>query len=358
LLLPALDPVVLHAQGEARVLSIGIVEGQEVKAGQTLLQMGNPPLEKTLSAARETLENLRSTDERLTAGENKLLERAERERKKKRVSLERMIRDTEKLLKLQGQQLEAERELLKEGLIPNQTWIQSQKELAQLNEQKLGSEAQLQEIVLTYQQTVEAIEEAREGRAIEILKAEEQVAEYSARSESYLDVVSPINGHVLELRINEYSQVSAGDDLVEILPLGGIANRCVAYTDATLGKKIRTGMRVLVSPSIAKPERYGYIAGEVVEVSEVISSKASMMDVFDDEIFVGEILQSYPAPLRIVVHLLPDTDTASGFKWTSASGLPGKISVGTICNLEVEVQRDRPINLFIPWLKKLVGVYG
>ncbi len=66
LLLPALDPVVLYAQGGARVLSVGVAEGQEVKAGQFLFKLGNPVLEKSLTAAKETLRTLRSTDERLS----------------------------------------------------------------------------------------------------------------------------------------------------------------------------------------------------------------------------------------------------------------------------------------------------
>jgi HlyD family secretion protein len=358
LLLPAFDPVVLYAQGKARVLSVGVVEGQEVKSGQSLLRLGNPPLEKSLTGARETLKNLRSTDERRTVSENEMLETAKRERTQKKITLQRTTKDTEELLQLQRQQIEAERELLEEGLIPKQTWIQSRRELAQLIEQKLNCETQLQEILFTYQQTVTTIKQARDDRAQEILKAAAQVAEYSARSQSELEVISPIDGHVLEFRVGEYSQISAGDGLIEILPLGGIANRCVAYADAEFGKKLKNGMRVLVSPSIAEPERYGYIVGKVTEVSEVISSKAAMVEILGNDVFAAEILESYPAPLRVVVHLLPEADTPSGFKWTSSSGLPVKISVGTICKVEVEVQRDRPINLFIPWLKKFVGIYG
>lgn len=357
LLLPALDPVVLYAQGGARVLSVGVAEGQEVKAGQFLFKLGNPVLEKSLTAAKETLRTLRSTDERLTASEDRILETAKRERNKKRIGLQRTLKDTEKLLQLQRQQLEAERELLEEGLIPKQTWIQSQKELAGLNEQKLNSETQLQEILYTYQQTMRTIEQARDDRALAILRASAQVGEDSARFQSELEIVSPIDGHVLEFRVGEYSQVAAGDGLVEILPLGGIANRCVAYANADLGKKIKAGMRALVSPSIAEPERYGYIVGKVTEVSQVISSKAAMVEILGNDVFAAQILESYPAPLRVVVHLLPEADTPSGFEWTSTSGLPAKIGVGTICKVEVEVQRDRPINLFIPWLKKLVGIY-
>jgi HlyD family secretion protein len=357
MLLPAVDPVVLYAQGEARVLSFGVTEGERVESGQFLLKLGNPPLKKSLQAAREMLEDLRTSDEHLTADENEMLATAQRDLEQKKVTLKRTIKDTERLITLQRQQLDAENKLLEEGLIPKQQWIQSQRELSQLIKQKLDGEAELEEALLGYQQTEMTIRQARANRALEILKAGSQAEEYKARSKSELEVVSPIAGHVLEFRVGAYSQVAPGDGLVEILPLSATANRCVAYVDADLGKKIKIGMRALVSPSIAEPERYGYIVGEVTEVSEMISSKPEMVRIFENEVFVSDLLQSCAAPLRVVVRLLPDANTPSGLKWTSSSGLPAKIGVGTVCTAEVEVQRDRPIELFIPWLKKAVGTY-
>jgi HlyD family secretion protein len=357
MLLPSLDPVVLYAQGVARVESFGVMEGEEVKVGQVLLKLRNPPLQKSLAAARETLENLRSTHERTIANENAKLEITKRELQRKQSTLQRTIKDTEKLYQLQKQQLEAESKLLDEGLIPKQQWIQSQRALAQLVEQKLNSEVQLQESLLQNQQTEMQIQLARDERALEIIKAEAQVAEYKARSRTELEIVSPIDGHVLEFRVGAFSEVAAGDGLVEILPHGGVGSRCVAYANAALAKRIKTGMRVLVSPSVAEPERYGYIVGEVREVSEVASSKAEIVRIFENEVFASELLKLYPTPLRVVVEFHLNAGTPSGFQWTSSSGLPGKISVGTICTVKVEVQRDRPIELLIPWLRKIVGIY-
>ena len=356
LLLPSVDPVVLYARGAGRVLSFGAANGDRVKRGQRLLKLDDPLLSKSLAAAVKTLENLETTNERLTAGENQSLASAEKEFERKKKTLKRTIKDAERLCGLQKQQLEAENKLLKEGLIPKQQWIQSQKALAGLIEQALNGETEMQKAVLDYQQTELTIQQARDNRLLEITRAKAQVAEYETRSQSELEVLSPVDGHVLEFRVGVYGQVAAGDALVEILPLSGIADRCVAYTDAGLGKKIKTGMRALVSPSIARPERYGYIVGKVTELSEFIDSKAEILRVYESETFVANLLKSYPLPLRVTVRLLSDSRTLSGFQWTSASGLPGKISAGTICKIEVEVQRDKPIDLLIPWLKKTAGI--
>gem|GEM_PF-3058459 len=356
-LLPALNPVVLYAQGTARVLSIGVAEGDKVEAGQVLMTLGNPPLEKSLVSARETLKTLRGIDERMTSGEKAKLQIAQKELRKKQSALQRTIKDTDRLCQLQKQQLEAEAKLLEEGLIPKQQWIQSQRTLAQLVEQKFNSESQLPQALLDFEQVQLSIQQARDERAVEIARAESDLAEIEAHSQTELKVTSPIDGHVLELRAGAYSEVSAGSELLEILPLGEAANRCVAYVNASHGKKVEEGMRVLVSPSIAAPERYGYIVGYVSEVSEMISSKAEIVRVFENEQYASSILTAYPAPLRIVVAMQPDARTLSGFQWTSSAGLPGKIGIGTICSVEAEVQQDRPIELLIPWLKKSVGMY-
>ncbi len=357
MLLQDLDPVVIHAQGPARILSFSVAKGDTVEVGQELMKLSDLPLKTSLEAAREQLETLRSNDERLTGREKTQLEISEKEFEKKQVTLQRTIKEAQRLYELQKLQLKAEADLLAEGLIPTQQWIQTQSYLSQLIEQKLNSESQLQQAILEVEQVRISVQQARDERALQIADARSQVNELEARSHMELEVTSPVAGRILEFRVGAYDQVAAGRELVEILPSGGEANRFVAYVDADLGKKIGKGMKVFVSPSIASPERYGYIVGEVAEVAEVISSKAEMARTFENDEFISDILKMYPAPLRIVVTLRPDPETPSGFQWTSSSGLPRKIGIGTICFAEIEVDRDRPMALFIPWLKKSAGIY-
>lgn len=357
MLLPDLDPVVIRARGPALILSFSVAKGDTVEVGQELMKLSDIPLKTSLEAAREQLETLQRNDARLSGRETTQLEISENEFRKKQATLQRTIKEAGRLYELQKLQLKAEADLLAEGLIPTQQWIQTQSYLSQLIEQKLNSESQLQQAMLEVEQVRASVQQARDERAVRIADARSQVNELEARSHMELDVTSPVAGRIVEFRVGAYDEVALGRELVEILPSGDAANRFTAYVDAELGKKIVKGMKVFVSPSIASPERYGYIVGEVAEVAEVISSRAEMARTFENDEFISDILKSYPAPLRIVVTLRPDPHTPSGFQWTSSSGLPRKIGIGTICFAQIEVDRDRPLALFIPWLKKSAGIY-
>jgi HlyD family secretion protein len=62
------------------------------------------------------------------------------------------------------------------------------------------------------------------------------------------------------------------------------------------------------------------------------------------------------APLRAVVALDADPNTASGLHWSSSQGPNQRISQGTLIDGEVVTEYRRPIALAIPLLKSLLGV--
>jgi HlyD family secretion protein len=55
------------------------------------------------------------------------------------------------------------------------------------------------------------------------------------------------------------------------------------------------------------------------------------------------------APLR-------RADTPSGYLWSSAIGPSVSITSGTLCEAQIIVERQRPISLVIPLLRKAGGI--
>jgi HlyD family secretion protein len=147
--------------------------------------------------------------------------------------------------------------------------------------------------------------------------------------------------------------VSAGSNVIELLPKTTRKDTCIAYVDATYGKRIELGMIALVSPTIARPEKYGYITGKVIAVGELIASRATISLSYSNELFVQQVIQQNPSPIKVVIELDTDTSSTSGYKWTSDKGWPYAIHIGTIANIKVEYETERPIELFLPWLKKV-----
>ena len=58
------------------------------------------------------------------------------------------------------------------------------------------------------------------------------------------------------------------------------------------------------------------------------------------------------AVIRIVVELLPDPATDSGFAWTTKRGYPGKISHGAVGEVIINTGKRSPASYILPALKE------
>jgi HlyD family secretion protein len=81
-----------------------------------------------------------------------------------------------------------------------------------------------------------------------------------------------------------------------------------------------------------------------------------MMAVLNDKQMVEKFTQQIGLPLMATVELITDESTVSGYEWTSSDGPPIKISAGTLCTGAVTVQRQRPIELIVPTVRKKLGM--
>jgi HlyD family secretion protein len=157
---------------------------------------------------------------------------------------------------------------------------------------------------------------------------------------------------VVEVLVNPGRVVGVGDIVVTL----EVANRvneleAVIYMPPNDGKKVRPGMEVKVSPSTVEVEVYGYIEGLVKHVSEYPASKAGMERVLGNTDLANAFSTGEP-PIAVIVELLTDTATVSGYQWTSLEGPDDDIRSGTLCNAYITVETQRPISLLFPTIKK------
>ena len=102
--------------------------------------------------------------------------------------------------------------------------------------------------------------------------------------------------------------------------------------------------------------------GVVESIAEVPTSKSAMLAVLADEDMVDKFTREMGLVYQMEVSLEPaprppsDEATVSGYRWTSSDGPPVMISAGTLCTGTVTVERQRPISLVIPAVKKKLGM--
>ncbi|MFZ5643680.1 MAG: NHLP bacteriocin system secretion protein [Bacillota bacterium] len=170
------------------------------------------------------------------------------------------------------------------------------------------------------------------------------------------EILSQVDGRVVEVKVNKGDIVQPGDRLFSLEREGStIKQEAVLYVPAEKGKRILPGMEALISPSTVKKEEYGYILGRVISVSEYPATSQEMMHTLGNEDLVAR-LAGEGVPLEIHVDITDDDSTVSGFKWTSTSGPPQKISSGTLCGGSVTVSKERPIGMVIPALKRDLSI--
>ncbi|MGF1535323.1 MAG: hypothetical protein ACFB4J_02395 [Elainellaceae cyanobacterium] len=120
----------------------------------------------------------------------------------------------------------------------------------------------------------------------------------------------------------------------------------LTYLSRTDGAKVRAGMDVLIVPSTGS-ERLGGIIGRVEEVtvpSTTTLGMARKMGSTDEAVALSEV--------EILVIPEVDDQTASGYRWSSASGADTVVLPGTAATMQITLDEQPPIALVFPFLSE------
>lgn len=177
---------------------------------------------------------------------------------------------------------------------------------------------------------------------------ENQVIQLREELDYKSQIVSQIDGRILELNIKQGSIIQPGESLVTLEPLGGtVKMEAVIYVPAEQGGRILTGMEAQISPTIVNKEEYGFMLGRVISVAKYPATTQSMMQTLGNEKLVA-LLAGDGAPIMVWLDLIPDGNTETGYRWSSHEGPPMSLSSGTIIRSAVITNREKPISKVIP----------
>jgi len=165
---------------------------------------------------------------------------------------------------------------------------------------------------------------------------------------------SPHAGRVVEVMMDEGDFLQQGARILNIEP-SNTTLEVVLYAPFADGKKVRTTMDVEIALSTVRPEEYGYLLGRVKSVSAFPMTEQGMVRVLGGS-DVARQFSLGGQPYEITVELLTDPESPNGYRWSSR-GPDVRVESGTACNGRIVVERQRPINLVIPFLKRSLGTY-
>ena len=172
-----------------------------------------------------------------------------------------------------------------------------------------------------------------------------------------VEILAPRAGEVATVHVSPGAFLNAGESLLSLRAEEGDL-RALLYLPADQGKRVRPGMVARISPSTVPVEDYGYLLGRVRDVSSYPSDRRGMIDTLGSEDLVdfflrdGNVYQA--APIQVVVELDRDLSTPTGYRWSSLPGPDFGVTAGTVCDSRIVVESQRPVDLVIPMLDRLL----
>ncbi len=338
-----------------QITTVYVAPGEFITRGQMVARVAQPELITEISQIRSRLMELEREKSQIHAYiESEMsLQEENNIREKKRISNEILnLRDQIRSLE---ERKENQKILLEKGLITRQQYLTTQVEIKSLEQRIVQLSNQKMQIPLGLLQLQEEHEQRIRNKEMQISDAERNLAGLEERLEEASKIYSPHSGRIFEVSVAEGTLVNSGTRIASLELAGAAVEDLVAvlYLPAEEGKKVKPGMNAHLSPTTVRVEEDGAMQGLVTSAGDFPATQEGMMRIVRNELLVRKLSQG-GSPIEIFVSPIPSPDTVSGYKWTSSGGPDQPIHSGTITQGSIIIDKQAPISLVIPWLKKHV----
>ena len=335
------------------VKDVFLKNGEEIFKGQVIARIERPDLMEQVKLAAQKLENLQSRYEADSQLYLKSAGLTDRMLAKNQTDLNSQIKTLESQI-IDAQKKEREmKDYFEKGLITNSDYLEARNTLFNLQRQKQETERQVLSAGVDRIKTSGTSNQQLLSLRQQIDEARTQLDIQQQNYETATRVISSESGTVYEVSIAKGAYISPGSTIAVIEPFSSDGSTLVAtmFFAGKDGKRIHTGMKIDVSPSTVKQEEYGYIQGIVTYVSKYPASPQRIQAILQNQ-NLAQSFSQLQAPIEVTVRLIPDTKTASGYKWSSSKGPDESLETGILCSGAVTVTSRKPISLVIPLIKK------
>lgn len=404
----------LQAPSTGQILTLSVRVGDQVKKGQVIATIDQTELQKNLQLARTKLIQLLDQDRNANLVQNQrnsidrdaiqqqrlalqqslsatqavtpiLREKGLESIRQERETLQQQLQTARDLLPTFKKRFDSRQQLLQAGALSADAVLQSQQEylsgktkIDQLESQLKQLDVREADAQRQYLQNLNQVKDLQAqmrtldskvitqveqdlnnitNRKKEIQETQRTIAQLESQLKGKSEIISPYTGRVLEL------SALPGQTLAEGARIGTIEAQdassklmSVAFFPVSEGKKIRPGMKLQITPSTVKRERFGGIVGKVTTVSAFPVTKEGAASVVGGT----ELLQGMAAQgpqLQVSAELEADPGTPSGFRWSSSKGPEMPITTGTTTSVRVTVEEQAPITFVFPILRSWSGLY-
>jgi HlyD family secretion protein len=246
--------------------------------------------------------------------------------------------------------------LLKDGLSTQPELDRLQTELG--DARQAVAEARNGALALQAERVQRDTRRSQDLRAAEfrVADAEREARRLGAQLGRESAILSPIAGRITEIKVSPGAVLEPGAS-VAVLETGAGRLQAVIYLPPDEGKRVRPGMRVRLEPSTVRRDEHGMMLGRVESVSPFPATPEGMAAALHNADLVARFRRR-GAPYAAVVTFDADPSTPTGYRWTSRRGPPDPLVAGALVQAEVEMRRQRPIELLLPLVRRAGRGFG
>jgi HlyD family secretion protein len=344
----------ISCRGSGRVKRLLFGVGDMVRAGQVVAVIGQPDTIDKIADAKEKVRQAQVKHRQVrdfSIQEIRLNSESVKQQLKNLVLTNEALQERLGLLE---EQLRDQKRLVKLGLITKQKVISTEQDINTAKQQFRSNRNSLKQLNIKKLQLENQIRQKLLDLQDEITNAGQELQDLQDNLTEKAKIVSPFTGEIVGMNVDLGDVVQPGSSLMTAQPTGpnaGFLEAIMYFTSE--GKKIRPGMKAQITPTVVKKERYGSIIGLVTHVSPFPANPKEMNSILLNENLVKS-LSKKGSSFEVRIALVPDPGTTSGYKWTSSQGPPLSIGPGMIAAGSVIVERQPPIQLVIPLMKKYI----
>jgi len=339
-----------------RLATISVTVGDRVAQGQPIAEIVQTDIQQRHAAAVEVFRE----KERQHAD---LIEKTKRELAVKTQNLAKLEAAFNQVIKATTQRIEyltndvkTLEDLMAKGLTTRRTLEERRRDLTDAQQRKEDTFNEILKIRSTQSDLETQRERESQTSEFGLNDARRQMESAASLLTQNTQVISPVDGRVLEIKVSAGAVLSVGAPVISIESEGQKLEALI-YIPAERGKNVKLGMPVRIEPSTVKREEFGTMVGTVVTISDFPMTPQGMAAVLHNDNLVTRFSKE-GAAYAATVSLEPDPETVSGYRWAVGQGPPVRLSSGTLTRAEITTRRQRPLDLVVPLLKKYTGLDG
>jgi HlyD family secretion protein len=339
-----------------RLSSVNVAVGDHVQQGQAIAQIAQTDIEQRHTSAIEVFREREREHADLTAKVASELASKSQNFAKLEAAFNQVVKATDQRIEYLTVDLRNLEDLLAKGYTTRRNVEDRRRDLTDAQQRKEDTRNEI--LKLRSQKTDLETQRAREIQQSEFTlnDARRQMDAIAGMLKQNTQVISPIEGRVLEVKVSAGSVLAVGTPVIAI-ESEGTELEALVYIPAERGKNVKPGMQVSIEPSTVKREEFGTMVGTIVTVSDFPMTPQGMAAVLHNDSLVSRFSHD-GAPYAARVSLEQDPATASGYRWAVGKGPPVRLTSGTLTRAEVTTRNQRPLDLVLPLIKRLTGIDG